>query len=118
MMRCLAIRQFLILLSGSLVAAAPPKPVAPQPRSAEEIEKLYDQAAEFFDQGKYPQAKYKIKQAYGSFGLLREKDADSRTTYLRLLCDLSVELHELKNTLAYAKELATHAVDPSDRAFA
>ena len=118
MKRFLATLPVSILLSGSLLAAPPKKPAVPQPRSVEEIETLHEEALELFDQGQYPQAKAKVKQAYASFGLLREKDPDSRALYLRLLCDVSVELHDLRNTLSYAKELSTHAVNPSDRAFA
>jgi tetratricopeptide (TPR) repeat protein len=116
---------FLALLGGSIPITAAPKrpkpsrkPPAPQTMDVAAIEKTYLQADALFDQGKYPQAKARMAEAYASFGLLENKDSETLVRYLRLLCDIAVEMNELSRTLAYAKALSTHAVDENDKAFA
>ena len=101
-------------------AAAAPEPavVVPNKLTADEIEELYSQAGAFFEEGKYREAKEKMTQAYVAFGLLKEQDSYDRVRYLRRLCKISNKLQENDQTIAYAIEVAIHAVKDADRAFA
>ena len=106
MKRFLATLLVSILLSGSLLAAPPKKPTAPQPRSVEEIETLHEEALELFDQGQYPQAKAKVKQALSRDKRAFFKFTEYAVTFLnerqyfdyariRRLTVVSIDLREL-----------------------
>ena len=93
-------------------------PVVAERLTADEIEKLYDEADALHKAGRHLGAKPKMVRAYASFGLLKEQDATTRVRYLRLLCSISNQLQENEQTITYATEVSIHAVDDDDRAFA
>tara|TARA_B100001123_G_scaffold393223_1_gene473057 strand:+ start:137 stop:1162 length:1026 start_codon:yes stop_codon:yes gene_type:complete len=93
-----------------------PDPV--QALTAEQIEELVSEAAALYDEGKYREAKAKMLQAYADFERLPTKDKATRVRYLRWLCKISDALQENDQAITYATEVAIHAVDDDDRAFA
>jgi tetratricopeptide (TPR) repeat protein len=93
-----------------------PDPV--QALTAEQIEEFVSEAEALYDEGKYREAKAKMVQAYADFERLPTKDKATRVRYLRYLSNISNALQENDQTIAYATEVAIHAVNDDDRAFA
>ena len=83
----------------------------------EDIDPLYQEAADLCLKGKYREAKASLTRAYAAFERLEVKDKAERVLFLRLLCNISIELQENDKTIEYATEVATHALTDDDRGF-
>jgi tetratricopeptide (TPR) repeat protein len=84
----------------------------------EGIDRLYQEAGDFFRKGKYREAKASMTRAYAAFERLEVKDKAKRVSYLRFLCNISFQLQENDKTIEYATEVAIHALTYDDRGFA
>ena len=83
-----------------------------------DIEKLYAEATDLFEEGEYREAKYRMNRAYGAFEYLGEKNNLKRVLYLRLLAKLSNSLKENQKTIEYATDVAVFATEDEDKSFA
>ena len=83
-----------------------------------DIEKLYAEAIDLFEEGEYREAKYRMNRAYGAFEYLDGKDNVKRVLYLRLLAKLSNSLEENQKTIKYATDVAVFATEDEDKSFA
>jgi tetratricopeptide (TPR) repeat protein len=84
----------------------------------EDIDRLHQEAEDFYDKGKYREAKASMTRAYAAFERLDLKDKAKCVEYLRALCNISIELQENDKTIEYATEVAIHALTDDDRGFA
>jgi hypothetical protein len=84
----------------------------------EDINRLYQEAGDFYGKGKYREAKANMTRAYAAFERLEVKDKAKRVSYLRLLCNISDQLQENDKTIEYATEVAIHANDSATRTLA
>jgi tetratricopeptide (TPR) repeat protein len=83
-----------------------------------DIDPLYQEAADLCLKGKYREAKASLTRAYAAFERLEVKDKAERVLFLRLLCNISIELQENDKTIEYATAVAIHALTNDDRGFA
>ena len=84
----------------------------------EDIDRLEKEAREFYDKGKYREAKAIMTSAYAAFERLEVKEKAKRVSYLRLLCNISNALQESEKAIDYATEVAILALTDDDRGFA
>ena len=70
---------------------------------------------DFYDKGKYREAKASMTRVYAAFERLEVKDKTKRVNYLRFLANISYELQENDKTIEYATEVAIHALTDDDR---
>ena len=89
--------------------------LAPRP---DDIDRLREEAGDFYDKGKYREAKASMTRAYAAFERLEVKDKGKRVSYLRFLSNISNALQENDKTIEYATEVAIHALTDADRGFA
>jgi tetratricopeptide (TPR) repeat protein len=86
--------------------------------SPEGIDRLYEEAGDFYLKGKYREAKARMTRAYASFQRLEVNDKAKKVAYLRRLSVISYHLQENDKTIEYATEVAIHALTDDDRGFA
>jgi tetratricopeptide (TPR) repeat protein len=84
----------------------------------EDIDRLREEAGDFFRKGKYREAKASMTRAYAAFERLEVKDKAKRVGHLRFLANISNKLQENDKTIEYATEVAIHALTDDDRGFA
>ena len=84
----------------------------------EGIDRLHQEALDFYDKGKYREAKASMTRAYAAFERLEVKDKAKRVGYLRFLANISFQLQENDKTIEYATEVSVHALTDDDRGFA
>jgi tetratricopeptide (TPR) repeat protein len=82
------------------------------------VDTLCQEAVDFYDKGKYHEAKASMTRAYAAFERLEVKDKAKRVGYLRVLSNISDKLQENDKTIEYATEVANHALTDDDRTFA
>jgi predicted nuclease with TOPRIM domain len=84
----------------------------------EDIDRLREEAGDFYGKGKYRKAKASMTRAYAAFERLEVKDKTKRVSYLQYLSNISNKLEENDKTIEYATEVAIHALTDDDRGFA
>jgi hypothetical protein len=84
----------------------------------ENIDRLYQEAGDFYRKGKYREAKASMTRAYAAFERLEVKDKAKKVEYLRRLSVISLQLQENDKTIEYATEVSIHALTDGDRGFA
>ena len=92
--------------------------VSANAQNAEDIDRLAQEAADFYVKGKYREARASMTRAYAAFERLEVKDKTKRVEYLRVLANISNALQENDKTIEYATEVAIHALTDNDRGFA
>lgn len=84
----------------------------------DQIERLYYQSFDLYQQGNYRDAMDRMTKAYEAFEMLEEKVPNTRVRYLRRLCNIAFQLKENEEAIKFAKQITVHSEKEEDKLFA